>query len=1142
MRRSPAGGGILVLLLVIVDLGFGLHLEVVRRSANPKHENSGSKTLVRRKRTWIIPPVSILEEQDNSYKNPIAKIQSDVKIDPTKRIRYSITGMGVTEPPLGMFIIDERSGELNVTGIVDREEIPMFHLKGYAKNERNENVEPPIDLRVRVIDINDNNPVFTMETFIGEVEELSDANTLIMILNATDADEENTINTKLAYKIISQGTGTPQFVLQKNGEVRTAVATLDREEQSSYTFEVEVRDKDGDPNGGLAGRAKMKIKVKDVNDNIPVLEKEAYDCEAEENVAGIEILRMKVFDNDEEHTDNWFAHFDIISGNEDGIFEIELDEDTNEGKLMLKKEVDYEAMQNANLQVVVSNRAEYHRSITQVVSGGGSVVVGGFSGGAGGAAGGGGGGGAGGGGGKAIPIKVKVKNTREGPVFKPRKKTLQIVEGKTVKNTVIGSYRAYDADSGTFAEHVKYAKDYDPDNWFTIDPTTAEIKLLKVPDRESIYVVNGSYVAKILAISEDLPGKTATGTISLDVEDINDNCPVLINPDQTVCLDAKFINLTAVDKDAFPNGAPLKFVVLDEPPGNAQLWSIGKTDSNSAQLIPKNLWTGSHQVNVLVTDNQGLSCPEKQTLKLLVCTCENGNVACAERISNSSVGLGGGAVALMILACLLLLLVPLLLLLCSCGGAKGAGFLTIADGPEESILLTNKEGPIPEDTAIAPVAFVGIGALGGAAGAAAGAGMIKSSAYAGNNMDAYEYNANGLYNSNMYIRRGYESQGMAGAAAEMAGGAAGMGMRSIGVLGSGSAAGAQGAFGAGGSQAVLNEEFISGYFHDRVMAWADEDMAQTAKDCILMYSQEGTGSLAGSVGCCSLIESEAEDDSYLDDLGLKFRMLANICQGVNETGGAAISNYKAYENVRQEAVKSEVVADIDLVQNEVEEEVEQGYTMESSYTSSESHIQNVQPKPVMRENLVTEVTSRYVQEPVRRGNILVTEKTYTTAPATYVEPVHTQNVLVTERIVRPTSSLHNLLDVSGGENVLLTERVGDVPDSQYLLVTERVLAPNAGVQAAVSIPDVSMGQNVIVTERHYAPISGMNGSVVIPADRLASQSILKESVSISDGGKQGLAIYNQGGFGVEDLPSSGSTLGKSASTVTKYSKVQYSRS
>ncbi|CAI9604999.1 unnamed protein product, partial [Staurois parvus] len=743
----------------------------------------------------------------------------------------------------------------------------------------------------------------------------------------------------------------------------------------------------------------------------------------------------------------------------------------------------------------------------------------------------------------------------EGPVFKPKKKQLVVAEGKKIINTVIGSYQAFDADTGKVAEHVKYAKEYDPDNWFTIDPITAEIRLTKVPDRESVYVVNGSYVAKILAISEDLPGKTATGTISIDVEDANDNCPVLVNALQTVCENSPFINLTAVDKDSYPNGAPLKFTVLDEPTGNAKYWSIGKTDDNSAQLIPKNIWIGSHQVNILITDNQGLSCPEKQVLKLAVCACESGIAACSERHSSTSVGLGGGAVALMILACLLLLLVPLLLLLCYCGSA-GKGFLTVPeDGPEGTILIHNKEGPVPEDTAIMPLAMGAIGAAG--AGAAAGAGMLKGSAYAMEGMDGYEYNAKGMYSSSMYGMGGrYEEQGALITAGEMAAGGAGAGMRAIGVLGSGSGAGAGaqvsfGASGAGGSQAVLNEEFMRGYFYDKGMLCADEDMAQAAKDCILMYSQEGTESIAGSVGCCSLVESEFEDDRYLDDLGLKFKVLADICLGVNVTSDADISKYTAYEEVRQGAV----VADIDLVHKE--EEVEQhGYEMEGSYMSSESHVQEAQP--TVRENVVTEeslVTSKYVQEPVMRGNILVTEKTYTTAPRVFLEPVHTQNVLVTERVIRPATSLHNVLEVTDAENVMLTERVrkseknlstlvgvAEAPESQYLLVTERVLAPSPNVKAAVSIPDVSMGKSVIVTERHFAPISGINGNVVIPAELSAGPSVVKESVSISDGLNQGRSVYTKGGFGVEETPSSGSTVGNSTSRVTKYSKVQYTRS
>lgn len=52
-----------------------------------------------------------------------------------------------------------------------------------------------------------------------------------MILNATDADEPNHLNSKIAFKIVSQEpAGTPMFLLSRHtGEVRTLTNSLDRE-------------------------------------------------------------------------------------------------------------------------------------------------------------------------------------------------------------------------------------------------------------------------------------------------------------------------------------------------------------------------------------------------------------------------------------------------------------------------------------------------------------------------------------------------------------------------------------------------------------------------------------------------------------------------------------------------------------------------------------------------------------------------------------------------------------------------------------------------------------------------------------------------------------------------------------------------
>uniref|UniRef100_A0A8C4W6H8 Desmoglein 2 n=1 Tax=Gopherus evgoodei TaxID=1825980 RepID=A0A8C4W6H8_9SAUR len=255
--------------------------------------------------------------------------------DPGVVITYTISGQGVTEPPYGLFVINGKTGELNITRKVDREKTPMFYLRGYALDQNGKNVEQPIDLRIKVKDINDNYPVFSEEIFTGSVEELSESGTLVMRINATDADEPNNINSKIAFKILQNQPSS--FSIKKNtGEVVTAAFYLDREEQSSYTFTVEARDRDGDKTG-LATTCTVKIQILDVNDNIPVLERQTYEGSVEENRANVEVMRLQVSDKDEKFSDNWLANFTIVSGNEGGYFRVETDAQTNEGVLTLVK-------------------------------------------------------------------------------------------------------------------------------------------------------------------------------------------------------------------------------------------------------------------------------------------------------------------------------------------------------------------------------------------------------------------------------------------------------------------------------------------------------------------------------------------------------------------------------------------------------------------------------------------------------------------------------------------------------------------------------------------------------------------------------------------------------------------------------------
>lgn len=121
--------------------------------------------------------------------------------------------------------------------------------------------------------------------------------------------------------------------------------------------------------GGLKGSGTVEIRVLDINDNIPTLEQSAvgythtrthtlfhvaalglrrtkfvirpnflqYSSSVDENVHDVVVSRIKALDLDLEHTDNWRTIFEIAKGNEDNLFTIETDENTNEGILKLVK-------------------------------------------------------------------------------------------------------------------------------------------------------------------------------------------------------------------------------------------------------------------------------------------------------------------------------------------------------------------------------------------------------------------------------------------------------------------------------------------------------------------------------------------------------------------------------------------------------------------------------------------------------------------------------------------------------------------------------------------------------------------------------------------------------------------------------------
>uniref|UniRef100_A0A673ZMS9 Desmoglein-2-like n=1 Tax=Salmo trutta TaxID=8032 RepID=A0A673ZMS9_SALTR len=963
---------------------------------------------IRQKREWIIPPKKLKENVDYRNMKYIAKIRSDEQYK--SGVTYSLTGIGADQYPINLFTVNPETGLVRINGILDREETASYHLLGVAKYNNGSRAEKDIDLNILVDDQNDCSPVFVFGQS-GSVNESSAAETVVMKVTATDADEVNSLHSQIYYSIVEKSSSDKMFAINyQTGEILVRSTTLDRETQDTYTLTVKGSDMNG-AFGGNTGTTEVVIKILDINDNIPTLEKESYEGSVEENTVSVEVLRIKAIDLDLMHTDNWLSVFTIVTGNEAGYFNITTDAKTNEGIIWITKALDYEELKVLNLAIRVSNKAEYYfGSSSTSGSIGGGVMGGAIT-----------------GGGKTYPIKINVVNQKEGPKFKPTVKVVTISEDSSLVtiNKVITTYTAIDSDTLQVATNVRYAKIYDEDHWLIIDEKTAEIKLNKLPDRESKYLVNGTYYAKIIAITTDLPSKTATGTIAIQVEDFNDHCPTLTATTTTMCLGDTAVYVTAVDGDAFPNGAPFKFRVIQDD--GKQTWMVEHLNATTAILRDHaHLWPGHYKVAVEIHDQQGKACADSQILNVIVCTCDQVNKVCFERRTGTDVRLGTPAILLLLLGLLLLLLVPLLLLFCLCGGAAAIGdFKPIPFDTKEHLIAYHTEGQgedkevpvlnVPVEMEHGHIKTVNVGKYGG------NAGFIGREGAAGGT--AGGMSGDGFTSSSMFTGAHQQYHGFHQPSGRL-----------------------EVDYGMGGG--IMTEHHEHSLF-SRLPAGAYDGMALSKevleeyysidqqRDDLLIYDYEGQGSPVGSVGCCSLLGAD-DDLDFLNHLGPKFKTLAEICQGSiameAETVNVSVSPTHPRPTT---STHTEVSRNTALNVN----------TLNTSVSTSTTSIP-LQESLITRDQGSVTIPRSHIQENVviPRQSVLIQQPTmyYAAAPTMYMVEPQPQLLLVEQRGGGGYVHAHQAVGHVGVRTGQGMVQAGGLHGSQGMLLVEKQMGMGGG--------------------------------------------------------------------------------------------------
>ncbi|XP_076130926.1 protocadherin gamma-A10-like isoform X5 [Alosa pseudoharengus] len=179
---------------------------------------------------------------------------------------------------------------------LDRELHPQLSLILTAVDGGDPPMSGTVNIKVTVLDANDNAPVFNQSVYTASVVENAQRGTYITTVNASDADSG-------AYGLINysfaklKGNIAAIFSLDENTGAITVIGDIDYEKVRKYEIGIEAKDQ-----GGLGDSSKVIVEVIDVNDNAPVISVMSFSSPVSEDATvgtTIAILNVKDIDSGE---------------------------------------------------------------------------------------------------------------------------------------------------------------------------------------------------------------------------------------------------------------------------------------------------------------------------------------------------------------------------------------------------------------------------------------------------------------------------------------------------------------------------------------------------------------------------------------------------------------------------------------------------------------------------------------------------------------------------------------------------------------------------------------------------------------------------------------------------------------------------
>ncbi|XP_028277727.1 protocadherin-16 [Parambassis ranga] len=207
---------------------------------------------------------------------------------PGGELEYRITA----GDPDGDFQLHTSTGALSTSRMLDREKRAQYTLEVVATDRGSPALSATVTVEVAVLDVNDNSPVFSKNSYSVEVSEDAAEGYQILEVSATDADDG--LNGRVLYFLSQEAHGA--FTVDENTGRITTSASLDREKWASYSFQVFAVDLS--PAAPRNTSAQVTVNILDVNDNTPFFIQDPFIIEVSSRRSQRVLATMKAEDKD----------------------------------------------------------------------------------------------------------------------------------------------------------------------------------------------------------------------------------------------------------------------------------------------------------------------------------------------------------------------------------------------------------------------------------------------------------------------------------------------------------------------------------------------------------------------------------------------------------------------------------------------------------------------------------------------------------------------------------------------------------------------------------------------------------------------------------------------------------------------------